>query len=122
MMCGKVLVVDDQPDIRRLVRVTLGKRFETIEADNGVKALAIARLEHPAVVVLDVMMPGEMDGFQVLDAIRNDPDLKDVRVIMLTARGQETDCAMGLARGADGYFIKPFSPLLLAKAIRELVA
>jgi DNA-binding response OmpR family regulator len=120
-MNEKILIVDDHSDIRHLIRITLGKSFEILEAEEGTTALAITRSQRPSVVVLDVMMPGELDGFQVLDAIKSDPTLKGVRVIMVTARGQARDYEMGMARGADGYFIKPFSPLQLTNAIKELM-
>jgi DNA-binding response OmpR family regulator len=120
-MNQKILIVDDHSDIRQLIRITLGKSFEILEAEEGLTALAIARSQRPRVVVLDVMMPGELDGFQVLDAIKSDPALKEVRVIMVTARGQARDYELGMARGADGYFIKPFSPLQLTAAIKELM-
>ncbi len=120
-MNQKILIVDDHSDIRQLIRITLGKSFELLEAEEGMAALAIIRSQRPRVVVLDVMMPGEMDGFQVLEAVRGDPALKEVRVIMVTARGQARDYELGMARGADGYFIKPFSPLQLTGAIKELM-
>ena len=68
------------------------------------------------------MMPGQMDGMQVLDAIRADTELSKIRVIMVTARGQVRDYEDGMQRGADAYFIKPFSPLQLVAAIKELLA
>jgi DNA-binding response OmpR family regulator len=120
-MNKKILIVDDHSDIRQLIRITLGKSFEILEAEDGMTALAITRSQHPHVVVLDVMMPGELDGFQVLETIKSDPVLKDVRVIMVTARGQARDYELGMARGADGYFIKPFSPLQLTAAIKDLM-
>jgi CheY-like chemotaxis protein len=87
----KVLLVDDHADIRRLIRITLGKAYEVLEADEGAAGLEIARREKPDLVVLDVMMPGAMDGLQVLDAIKADPDLLHTRVIMVTACGQSSD-------------------------------
>ncbi len=120
-MNQKVLIVDDHSDIRQLIRITLGKGFEILEAEDGMAALAIIRSQRPRVVVLDVMMPGEMDGFQVLEAVKSDAALKEVRVIMVTARGQARDYELGMASGADGYFIKPFSPLKLIATIKELM-
>jgi len=120
-MSEKILIVDDHSDIRHLIRITLGKSFEILEAEEGATALSIVRRAHPKVVVLDVMMPGELDGFQVLEAIKGDPALKDIRVIMVTARGQARDYEMGMSRGADGYFIKPFSPLQLTNQIMEFM-
>ena len=120
-MSEGILLVDDHADIRMLIRITLGTKFEVLEASDGVTALAIAREKRPRVVILDVMMPGEMDGFQVLEAIRRDPALSDVRVMMVTARGQASDRDRGISLGADEYFIKPFSPLQVGDAIRALV-
>ena len=84
---NKILLVDDHSDIRRLIRLTLGKDFEVLEAEDGMTGLDIARKQKPDLVVLDVMMPGKMDGLQVLDAIKADPQLTRTRVIMVTARG-----------------------------------
>jgi DNA-binding response OmpR family regulator len=119
---NKILLVDDHSDIRRLVRITLGKNFDVFEAEEGVTALNIIRQQKPDLVVLDVMMPGEMDGLQVLDAIKADPELAATHVIMVTARGQARDYEDGMERGADAYFIKPFSPLQLVSAIKEILA
>jgi DNA-binding response OmpR family regulator len=119
---NKILLIDDHSDIRRLIRITLGKGFEVLEAEDGVTGLEIARNQHPDLVVLDVMMPGGMDGLQVLDAIRANPALAHTRVIMVTARGQATDYESGMSRGADAYFIKPFSPLQLVASIKEILA
>ena len=118
----KILLVDDHSDIRRLVRITLGKSFEVMEADDGTTALEIVRRHKPNLIVLDVMMPGELDGLQVLDAIKADPQLAHIHVIMVTARGQSRDYDDGMQRGADAYFIKPFSPLQLVAAIKETLA
>ncbi len=118
----KILLVDDHSDIRRLIRITLGKAFEVLEAEDGSTALEILRRQKPALVVLDVMMPGGMDGLQVLDVIKGDPTLAEIRVIMVTARGQASDYEDGMRRGADAYFIKPFSPLQLVAAIKEILA
>jgi DNA-binding response OmpR family regulator len=117
-----ILLVDDHSDIRRLIRITLGKAFEVLEAEDGKTGLDIARRQKPDLVVLDVMMPGELDGLQVLDAIKSDPQLKHTRVIMVTARGQARDYEDGVQRGADAYFIKPFSPLQLVAAIKEVLS
>ena len=119
---SKILLVDDHSDIRRLIRITLGKTFDVLEAEDGKTGLEIARRQKPDLVVLDVMMPGELDGLQVLDAIKADPELKHTRVIMVTARGQARDYEDGVQRGADAYFIKPFSPMQLVAAIKENLA
>jgi len=118
----KILLVDDHSDIRRLIRITLGKAFEVFEAEDGPTGLAMTREHRPDLVVLDVMMPGELDGFQVLEAIKGDPELSAIRVLMVTARGQAQDYEAGMSRGADAYFIKPFSPLQLVACIKETLA
>lgn len=115
----KVLIVDDHTDIRRLLSITLGKEYEILEAEDGVTALEAIRRNHPDIVLLDVMMPGEMDGLQVLDAIKADPHLADTLVAMVTARGQVADGEDARRRGVDAYFIKPFSPLQVVAWVRE---
>lgn len=115
----KVLIVDDHTDIRRLLSITLGKEYEIIEAEDGVTALESIRRHRPQIVLLDVMMPGEMDGLQVLDAIKKDSHLRDTLVAMVTARGQQADGDDARKRGADAYFIKPFSPLQVVAWVRE---
>jgi CheY-like chemotaxis protein len=119
---ARILVVDDQVDIRRLIRIALGRNHELAEAEDGKSGLAMARLFRPDLVVLDVMMPGGMDGLQVLDAIRDDPGLAAAKVILLTARGQARDFEEGMSRGADAYVVKPFSPAQLANSINALLA
>lgn len=115
----KVLIVDDHTDIRRLLSITLGKEYEIMEVEDGVSALASIRRNHPQVVLLDVMMPGELDGLQVLDAIKSDPQIRGTLVAMVTARGQVADGEDARRRGADAYFIKPFSPLQVVSWVRE---
>ncbi len=112
MSTRRVLVVDDEESIRTLVASYLrDEGFDVVEASDGPTALRAVRGEQLDLVVLDVRMPG-MDGFEVLREMRT---ISDVYVIMLTARAEETDRAIGLSVGADDYVTKPFSP-------RELVA
>lgn len=118
----KVLIVDDQVDIRRMMMIALSGDFELLEAGDGVTALQMVREHRPDVVLLDVMMPGEMDGLQVLQAIRNDPQLKATRVIMVSAKGQVSDYELGMQMGANAYFVKPFSLLQLLNAINEQIS
>ncbi len=113
-----ILIVDDHSDIRRLLTITLGKAHEIIEAEDGVSALEAVRRHHPKFVLLDVMMPGEMDGLQVLDAIKGDPATQDILVAMITARGQTGDGDDARKRGADAYFVKPFSPLQVVSWVK----
>lgn len=117
----KILIVDDHSDMRRLISITLGNQFEVIEAEDGDSGLAITRQMKPDLVVLDVMMPGGLNGLEVLDAIKSNPELKHIHVIMVTARGQVADYEDGMLRGADAYFIKPFSPLQVTAFIKKIL-
>ena len=116
---SQILIVDDHSDIRRLLSVTLGKSFSITEAEDGMAALDIIRRQPPQLVLLDVMMPGEMDGMAVLDAIKSDPKTKSILVAMITARGQANDSEEARRRGADAYFVKPFSPLQVVTWVRD---
>lgn len=113
---AKVLVVDDQPEIRRLLSVALAG-LQVLQAADGLAALELARAELPRVVLLDVMLPGSMDGLAVLRALRADPCTRHLAVCMLTARGQASDEQLARGLGADGYVRKPFSP----RAVRAWV-
>lgn len=117
----KVLIVDDQADIRRMINIALGEEFDLLEAEDGFSALEMVRQHKPDVVLLDVMMPGGLDGLQVLEVIRNDPQLKHTRVILVSAKGQVSDCNLGMQMGANAYFVKPFSPLQLLAAINDQI-
>jgi DNA-binding response OmpR family regulator len=118
----KILLVEDDPSIRTLIRITLGSdRYEILEVENGPSALEAVRREHPDLVLLDVGLPGGMDGFQVCRAIKSHPETSSVAVIMLTAYGQESDILKGQEAGADSYFVKPFSPLSLLQKIDEIL-
>lgn len=120
-MNGKrILIVDDHAELRKLVRLTLGPEYEIREAVNGRDALDACRAFAPDLVLLDVMMPGELDGYQVCAAIRADPTLAATRVVLLTARGQRADRAQGIGIGADEYVVKPFSPLALIDLVERM--
>jgi CheY-like chemotaxis protein len=118
------LIVDDQSDIRKLIMITMeSEDFELHEAESGVEAWNKASKLRPAVVLLDVMMPGGLDGYQVCEKIKGDPTLRDsTKVILLTARGQRTDLERGQAAGCDAYLVKPFSPIDLLDTVDRLVA
>ncbi|UCC87024.1 MAG: response regulator [Anaerolineales bacterium] len=119
----KILIVDDQQEVRELVDVTLRIGDYVIwQAESGDQALATARSEHPDLILLDVMMPkSTFDGFEVCQQLKSDPTTKDIYIVMLTARGQEADVEMGKKVGADDYFTKPFSPLELMTKVEELL-
>ena len=115
----QVLIVDDGPDIRRLLRITLGAYYALSEAKDGVGALESIRQCAPEVVLLDVVMPGEMDGLQVLQAIRNNPQTRSIQVAVVSAKGQQADSDLARLLGADAYFTKPFSPCKLRDWVRD---
>ncbi len=106
----KVLIVDDHPDMRTLLAYTLGGEYEVLQARDGVEALQIARRENPAAILLDIMMPGKLDGMAVLTAIKTNERTSHTPVAMVTARGQASDVLRFKNCGADAYFVKPFSP------------
>ena len=118
----RVLIVEDQADIRKLIRMTLEfEPCEIHEAANGVDGLRLAAEVQPDLILLDVMMPGELDGLQVCSRVRAHPALQRTRVVLLTARGQHQDRDAGEQAGADEYLIKPFSPLQLIETIERLM-
>ncbi len=113
-MSVKVLAVDDEDDVRRLIEIKLKKAgFEVITATNGEEGVALARSEKPDVVIMDWMMP-KMDGPTATTIIKAECDPAPI-VLMLTAKGTEDDMLHGLMGGADDYIVKPFAP-------RELIA
>jgi len=122
-MAPKVLLVDDNADVRNLLRLTLSfDDYELREADNGINALGIIHDWHPDVVLLDIMMPGGKDGLQVCREVKQDPALKDIFIAILTARGQKKDIENGEIAGADAYLTKPFSPMELAAKVKGFLS
>jgi CheY-like chemotaxis protein len=118
----RILIVEDQADIRKLIRMTLEfEDYEIHEASDGTQGLHLARGCRPDLVLLDVMMPGEMDGLQVCQALRQDAQLRAAKIVLLTARGQARDREAGQQAGADEYLVKPFSPLQLIDTIERLL-
>lgn len=116
-----ILVVDDEPYILRSLSYLLTREGYAVEtASNGEEALALLRKLQPPVVFLDVMMP-RMSGYDVCKRIKEDPTLSNTYVIMLSARGQQTDRERGLSGGADEYITKPFSPREVAQRVRCLL-
>jgi DNA-binding response OmpR family regulator len=118
----KILVCDDEPFILKALTFILRKEgYAVVEAKNGEEALEKVRAERPAVVFLDVMMP-RRNGYEVVEAVRKDESLKGTYLILLTAKGQDSDRERGLALGADEFMTKPFSPQGLAARLREILA
>ena len=114
----KILVVDDEPSILKLVTAYLkSERYDFKTAEDGISALKIIRSYRPDIIILDIMLPG-MDGIEVLGQLRRE---SDAYVIMLTARSEETDKIVGLSVGADDYLTKPFSPRELMARIKAVL-
>ena len=117
-----VLCADDDEDILSLVALRLQRAgYEVVTAHDGDEAVRIARERRPSIAVLDVMMP-RRSGYEVLDAFRSDESLRDMKVILLSARVQESDVARGLDAGADAYLPKPFKAQELVTKVQELLA
>jgi DNA-binding response OmpR family regulator len=118
----RILVVDDQQDIRLMCRVNLAlEGYQVLEADEGARALDLVRDSHPDLVLLDVMMPG-VDGWRVLETMKADPDLAGIPVVMLTARVQREDELRGWSGGASEYLAKPFNPSTLTEVVHRLLS
>jgi CheY-like chemotaxis protein len=122
MQGPRILVVDDEPAIRLLCRVNLqAEGFAVKEAPDGAAAMKTALEWQPDLILLDVMMPGE-DGFSVAERIRDDPALRGVRVMFLTARADIGDNERVRASGAVGHVTKPFNPSSLGDEVRAALA
>jgi two-component system alkaline phosphatase synthesis response regulator PhoP/two-component system response regulator VicR len=119
-MPKKILAVDDEKHIVRLVQVNLERQgYEVITASDGREALQKVEEERPDLVVLDVMMP-YMDGFEVLQHLRRNPSTRDIPVIMLTAKAQDADVFRGWQSGVDCYLTKPFNPMELISFVKRI--
>jgi DNA-binding response OmpR family regulator len=122
MALQTILVVDDEPHIVEVVRDYLKQAgYRVLTAGDGQAALTLARHERPDLIVLDLMLPGGVDGLDVCRSVRRDPVLADVPIIMLTARTEEVDRLIGLELGADDYVTKPFSPREVVARVRAVL-
>jgi CheY-like chemotaxis protein len=114
-----VVIADDEPSMRLLVHATIDSDdYTVVEAGDGTQAWAMIQQHKPSLVLLDVQMPGK-SGLEVLQLVKADPSLAATRVILLTAKAQESDIEAGLIAGADFYLTKPFSPLDLLTRVEE---
>ena len=121
MSAHKILVVDDAPFICRSLTFVLRKgNYEVLEARDGEEALDAIRTHKPDLVFLDVMMP-KVNGFEVTQQIRSDAAFDDVKIILLTAKGQECDREVGREAGANDYLTKPFSPTKILDRARQIL-
>ena len=117
----KILLVDDEPDILEIVGYNLtSEGYKVITAENGVEGVKKAKKEKPHLIILDVMMP-EMDGIEACEQIRAIPELKDVIVTFLTARGEDYSQVAGFEAGADDYITKPIKPKVLISKVKALL-
>ncbi|MDP2136192.1 MAG: response regulator [Sulfuritalea sp.] len=120
-MATKILVADDEPNIVISLEFLLKREgYEVVIAHNGVEALQRIRDERPDMAILDVMMP-QRNGFEVCQDLRQDPEFAKLRIMMLTAKGRDTEVSKGLALGADVYMTKPFSTRELVAKVRALI-
>lgn len=118
----KVLVVDDEPFIVRSLSFVLRKdNYQVLEARNGEEGLQAIKAHQPDLVFLDVMMP-RINGFEVTRLVREDHSLDGVRIVLLTAKGQDGDKEKGLEAGANDYMTKPFSPTKILECARRMLA
>jgi DNA-binding response OmpR family regulator len=110
-----ILVIEDERDIVEIIEYNFQREgYTVLSANNGEKGLEIARTRRPAAIILDLMLPG-LDGIEVAKRLRQDPNTREIAILMLTAKGEESDIILGLGVGADDYVVKPFK-------LKELVA
>ncbi|WP_207259911.1 response regulator [Desulfovibrio sp. Huiquan2017] len=124
-MAKKILIVDDEVHIKMLLEQTLEELEDEFEVDlytasDGEEGLEFIRSKRPDLVFLDIMMP-KMNGYEVCRVIKDDPSLHDVKIILLTAKGQEVDRKQGLELGAMMYMTKPFDPDEILRVSKELL-
>jgi CheY-like chemotaxis protein len=119
---AKILIAEDERDIRDLVAFTL--RFaghEVVAVGNGEEAVETARIEMPDLILMDVRMP-RMTGYEACEKMKADPQIKDIPVVFLSAKGQDAEIRTGLDLGAAEYLLKPFAPMELTQRVSELLA
>ena len=122
MVIRKVLLVEDDEDIQKVAQISLQFRggWEVALANNGEECLTKAVSDRPDLILLDCMMP-QLDGYETCRRLKQDPSLRDIPVIFLTAKAQEKEVTKGLSLGAAGYLIKPFNPMSLAEEIKQIL-
>jgi len=118
----KILIAEDEGDIRDLIIFTLRlANYDIVEASNGEEAVTMARQEVPDLILMDVRMP-RMTGYEACAAIKAETGLKDIPIIFLSAKGQDSEIQAGLQAGAVEYLLKPFAPDQLTARIRAILA
>ena len=118
----KILVVDDEPNVVRTLTFVLKKEgYDVSSAVNGEEAIAKIKESKPSLMFLDIMMP-KKDGYEVCRELKSDSNLRDIHIVMLSAKGQETDKEKALSVGANEFMTKPFSPIGVIGRVKELLA
>jgi len=119
---ARILIVDDEPNIVLALELLMKREgYEILTVDDGQKVFEVVKEFSPDLILLDIMMP-KMDGYEVCQRIRADASLKDISIIMLTAKGREVEKEKGLALGADYYITKPFSTREVIMKVKEILA
>ncbi len=119
---GKILVAEDEPDIRELIGFTLRFAGHTVQTvPNGEEALHAALQDPPDLILMDVRMP-RMTGYEACERMKQEPTIKDIPVVFLSAKGQDSEIRTGMAAGASEYLLKPFAPDELTQRVRDLLA
>ncbi len=121
MPAEEILIIEDDADILELVRYNLAKAgYHVVCATDGAEGLRACRKKHPDALLLDIMLPS-IDGLDICRSLKQDPETKDIPIIMISARGEETDVVVGLELGADDYLVKPFSPRVLLARLKAVL-
>ena len=117
----KIVIIEDEPDILEVLSYNLRREgFEILTSSDGIQGLALVKREHPDLVLLDLMLPG-IDGVEICTSIKKNPDTQHTLLIMVTAKGEESDIVLGLGVGADDYISKPFSPKELVARVKAVM-
>ena len=120
-MAKEILIVDDEPGIVVPVQFLMEQQgYNVMTAERGEDALDLVYQYKPDLVLLDIMLPG-IDGYEVCEIVRLNPDYRNVKIVFFTAKGRETEIAKGLALGADAYITKPYSNVELVAKVKELL-
>jgi DNA-binding response OmpR family regulator len=118
----KILVVDDQATIRRLVQISLkSTERQILQAESGEQAIDLARTERPDLIIMDIMMPGGMDGFEAVAALREQPETRECPVLILTAKDQKSERIRAVEMGVGDYLAKPFKLESLVHKVDNLL-
>jgi len=118
----KILIVDDEPGIRELVEITLKvDEYEIFKAASGQEAIEISKHEKPDLTLMDIKMPGAIDGLEATRILKGDPETQNGTIIILSGKAEPSERKEGFDAGADAYFAKPFSPLALIRKVEEML-